>query len=178
MSSYLVLTATGRDRPGVVEKVTAKIAEHHGNIETSRMSRLGGEFAMLVLLSLDESKVDSLLGAMRELDEIGLTTRVRKTTSTDKNVYSGHMPLDVRVSGADHAGIIRAVSRQLAQLEVNIESMDTSVTSAPWSGAPLFTMSAVVFAPPDISLEELEEVMEATSDELSVDIEVSQHRDI
>ena len=47
MRKQLVLTASGRDRPGVLEEVTRIIVQHGGNVETSRFQRLGGEFAVI-----------------------------------------------------------------------------------------------------------------------------------
>jgi len=55
MKRNLVLTLTGPDRIGIVEKVTGLLLERGGNVETSRMARLGGEFAVLMLVSLPPS---------------------------------------------------------------------------------------------------------------------------
>jgi glycine cleavage system transcriptional repressor len=49
MQKTFVLTLTGPDRIGFVEKVTGLLLERGGNVETSRMARLGGEFAILML---------------------------------------------------------------------------------------------------------------------------------
>ncbi len=49
--NYLVVTAIGQDHPGIVRSFTKTITEHDCNIEDSRMSILGGEFAMILLLS-------------------------------------------------------------------------------------------------------------------------------
>ena len=50
MQKTFVLTLTGPDRIGFVEKVTGLLLERGGNVETSRMARLGGEFAILMLV--------------------------------------------------------------------------------------------------------------------------------
>ena len=47
----LVLTLTGPDRIGIVESVTGLLVARGGNVEMSRMARLGGEFAILMLVS-------------------------------------------------------------------------------------------------------------------------------
>ena len=51
---YLVVTAIGHDRRGTVEKITDVVVAHHANIEESKMARLGGEFAVIMLLSLSD----------------------------------------------------------------------------------------------------------------------------
>lgn len=49
---YLLLTAIGEDRPGIVERITRRIVNYAGNIEESRTARLGGEFAAFFLVSI------------------------------------------------------------------------------------------------------------------------------
>ena len=56
MQKNFVLTVTGPDRIGIVERVTGLLFEHGGNVETSRMARLGGEFAILMLVSMPEER--------------------------------------------------------------------------------------------------------------------------
>jgi glycine cleavage system transcriptional repressor len=55
MRNHLVYTLTGSDRIGIVEEVTKMLLDHGGNVETSRMVRLGGEFAMLMLVPCQPS---------------------------------------------------------------------------------------------------------------------------
>ncbi|TAG29046.1 MAG: hypothetical protein EAZ36_04850 [Verrucomicrobia bacterium] len=45
MTTHLVLTLIGRDRPGLVRTVASVVALHGGNWLESRLCRLGGEFA-------------------------------------------------------------------------------------------------------------------------------------
>ena len=47
MSEQLVITALGDDRPGIVDELSNALFRHNLNIEDSRMSVLGGEFAVL-----------------------------------------------------------------------------------------------------------------------------------
>ena len=60
----------------------------------------------------------------------------------------------------------------LASEQINIEEIDTTVTNAPNSGTPLFSMSARVQAPPELSLGKLRKKIAKVGDELDVDIEV------
>ena len=177
MSSYLVLTASGRDRPGVVDGVTQKIATHEGNIEMSRMARLGGEFAMLALINIPEEKIPGLEETLDGLEKEGLIARVRRTNRGVEDPHEGVNAYQLRVSGADHPGIVHKVAHALATRNVNIETVDSKVSEAPWTGAPLFTMNSLVFAPDGVTLEELDELLEAVGDELAVDIEIGPNLD-
>src|SRR5690349_484048 len=60
MQRNFVLTLTGPDRIGVVETVTRLLLERGGNVETSRMARLGGEFAILMLVSVPSEQLTSI----------------------------------------------------------------------------------------------------------------------
>ncbi len=80
MRSTVVFTLTGSDRVGIVEEVTGVLLGLGGNVETSRMARLGGEFAMLVLLSLSAEKFGELEGALEYLTDHGYKVT---TTPTD-----------------------------------------------------------------------------------------------
>ncbi len=51
LTQLIVLSALGRDRTGIVQDITEVILNCGGNIEESRMTTLGAEFAMLMLVS-------------------------------------------------------------------------------------------------------------------------------
>jgi glycine cleavage system transcriptional repressor len=152
MHREFVLTLTGPDRIGIVEQVTGLLLDRGGNVETSRMVRLGGEFAILMLASLS---ADQFAGLDRDLE--GLTTRGYKVTTTQAEPAAtaearpGWLPYRIEVQGADHEGIIHEVARYLSGRGINIESIDSETTPAPLSGIPLFTMDAQVVVPPSLA---------------------------
>jgi glycine cleavage system regulatory protein len=45
MTTTLVVTVMGTDRPGLVEALSKALAAHHGNWWESRIAGLGGRFA-------------------------------------------------------------------------------------------------------------------------------------
>ncbi|MGD2185345.1 MAG: ACT domain-containing protein [Desulfobacterales bacterium] len=169
---YLVVTAVGHDKRGTVEKITDIIVAHHANIEESKMARLGGEFAVIMLLSLSDQNVESIINGFDNLQTQGLTITSRKTDFSRLQKFKGYVPYEISVIGADHEGIVNSVASYLASEQINIEEMDTTVTNAPNTGTPLFAMSARVQAPPDLSLSQLRKKLAKVGDELDVDIEV------
>src|SRR3954463_6083655 len=60
MQRNFILTLTGPDRIGIVDEVTGLLLDRGGNVETSRMARLGGEFAVLMLVSMPEERFPGL----------------------------------------------------------------------------------------------------------------------
>lgn len=150
MRRMFVLTLTGADRVGIVDEVTATLLGRGGNVETSRMARLGGEFAILMLASIPE---DQLNGLEEELG--GLAARGYKVTTTPTEppgagVPGGWQPYRIEVQGADHEGIVQGVARHLARHGISFEAMDAETIPAPMSGAPLFSMTARVVVPPGL----------------------------
>ena len=65
MKTYLVVTITCPDRPGIVERLTELLVAHAANWEESRMARLGGDFAGIVKIGVAPESVE-LIG---ELDD-------------------------------------------------------------------------------------------------------------
>ena len=49
----LIISAVGSDRSGIVSEISGIITSHGGNVEESRMSRLGSDFAIIMLVSVD-----------------------------------------------------------------------------------------------------------------------------
>ncbi len=147
MPRNLVLTVTGPDRVGMVEEVAGLVAARGGNVEVSRMARLGGEFAILMLVAVPDDRLDGLEADLGHLANRGYTvstTQARPGASAhpDSRRYR------IAVQGADHEGIIQEVARYLSRLGINIESADSDTVPAPISGVPLFTMTAEVAVPP------------------------------
>ena len=169
---YLVVTTVGPDRRGVVEKITDVMVRHRANIEESRMARLGGEFAVIMLVSIPGNKEETLLDQLNALKEAGLTVISKPTNLSRLEKFQGYVPYEISVVGADHEGIVHSVARYLFQEQIQVETMDTHVSKAPTTGTPIFSMHATVQVPPTLSLGQLRRKLEDVGDELGVDIEV------
>lgn len=173
MYTNIVLTLTGTDRTGIVENVTKLILHLGGNVETSRMARLGGEFAMLMLISMPADQMTNLNRSIQDLTGQGFMVTTAQTELTYNEAHAGWRPYQIEVLGADHEGIIHKVARTLSQRGINIESMDTVTTQAPISGTPLFSMTALVVAPQSLSRQDWESALEDVGHDMHVDIKVS-----
>jgi glycine cleavage system transcriptional repressor len=171
MPKTIVLTLTGRDKVGLVDSVTTVIAARGGNVESSRMARLGGEFAMLMLVSLSQDKLPQLEQDFAALRGDGYQVSLLQTED-DSRKYAGWLPYEIEVNGADHEGIIHDVSHHLASQGINIESMDTSSAPAPMSGTPLFTMKGIVLVPPQLHFHTWSDALEEIGDKLNVSVRV------
>lgn len=173
MNKNIVLTLTGHDRIGLIEEVTNLLVKHGGNVESSRMARLGGEFAMLALVSLEEKDLPALEKEVLTLRDGGFQVILVPTEDNHELKYAGWLPYQIKVLGADHEGIIYEVAHHLAGLGINIEDVETTTAPAPMSGTPLFTMHTTVLVPPSLSFNEWSDTLDELGDKLNVTIEVA-----
>ncbi len=169
---FLVVTIIGPDRRGLVAKITEEIVAQNANIEESHMARLGGEFAVIMLLSISESKKQALLAGLEKLDGEQVKVFIKETDLSRLKVFEGFIPYQISVIGADHEGIVHRVAEYMAEQRVQVDEMETHVTQAPVTGTPLFSMHAEIQAPPELTLKALRSKLEVLADKLGVDIEV------
>ena len=173
MHTNLVFTLTGADRVGIVDEVTRLLLDCGGNIETSRMARLGGEFAILVLVSLPSERLGALEKAIPHLIAEGYKITTSPTEQRHAETHAGWLPYKVDLRGADHEGIIHEIAHTLSGCGITIESMDTGTSRAPNSGAALFTMTALIAVPPGLCDRGWETTLEVAARRLDVEITVS-----
>ena len=119
--SYLVVTVIGPDKRGIVANVTETVLENNASIEESRMTRLGGEFAIIMLISLPEAEKDLCCIGLEKFEKEGLTIFSRETSLSRLSKFQGFVPYEISVWGADHAGIVHAVAEYLAEEKIQVE---------------------------------------------------------
>jgi glycine cleavage system regulatory protein len=168
MRTTLLLTAVGPDRTGLVESLAQRIAAAGGNWEESRMGRLAGSFAGIVLVTIDHARSDQLIASLRELEAAGLQVTARSVEAPAKRATGTAVRLSV--TGGDRPGIVRDVSRVLAERGVNVEELESSMASAPMSGEPMFVARARLLVPASVDLTSLRSSLEALGNELMVDL--------
>jgi glycine cleavage system transcriptional repressor len=174
MQRNLVLTLTGPDRIGIVENLTGLLVARGGNVEVSRMARLGGEFAVLMLVSVPSEQLDGLESDLDRLAAQGYKVTTTQARQSHAEARAGWVPYRIEVHGADHEGIIQEVSRYLSHRGINIESMDSETTPAPISGVPLFTMTGEVAVPPEMVGTGWEAGLDDLSSQLNLEIRISE----
>jgi glycine cleavage system regulatory protein len=168
MPSSLVLTVIGPDRPGLVDLLSRTVAGHGANWLESRMAHLDGRFAGLLRVHVPEARAVELTAALRALERDGLRVQVEAGDAPPSDPRS--RLLELELVGLDRPGIIRDVSRALAQRGVNVEELDTSCESAAMSGETLFRARARLRVPGDVPQDELRATLEKLAGELMVDL--------
>jgi glycine cleavage system regulatory protein len=170
MLATLVMTVIGADRPGLVRLVSACVADHGGNWLESRMCRLGGQFAGILRVEVDEARRSELREALAGLEAQGLRV-ILHPAATAAAPSEGSMA-SIDVVGHDRPGILRSVSAVLAQHGLNVEDLASERISAPMGGGTLFQARAVVRVPASASLPAVRSDLEKIATDLMVDVRV------
>jgi glycine cleavage system transcriptional repressor len=172
MRADIVFTLTGPDRVGIVEEVTGILLKLDGNVETSRMARLGGEFAILALVAVPAERRGDVESAFRQLTAQGYKLTVSETVPAPAEAAS-RLQFLIDVTGADHEGIIHNIARIVSLHGINIESLDTGTSSAPVSATPLFSMKALIAVPRDLADPDWQDELTEAALEANVDVTIS-----
>ena len=166
-SASAVIAAIGADRPGIVNELS-ELAHRLGlNIEDSRMTVLGGEFAVLMAVAGTAAKLAALqpelerLCANSELAYLLRPTEPRGTTHA--------LPYQVSVVAMDHPGIVSRVAGFFATRAINIRELDTETERAAHTGTPIFNLTMTIELPPSVKVAELRREFDAFCEEQDLD---------
>ena len=130
------------------------------------MARLAGQFAGILRVTVDSARTDELVASLRQLDGAGLQVIARKAAAPE---VPASRTVQVQLTANDRPGIVLEVSRIFAERGLNVEELETEVTSAPMSGDPIFVARAVVRPPASFDLHDLRTRLESLGGELMVD---------
>ncbi|NIL93464.1 MAG: glycine cleavage system protein R [Woeseiaceae bacterium] len=168
MSQLIVLSAIGTDRTGVVQDITRVIMACDGNIEESRMTTLGSEFAMLMLVSGNWATLGKLEKELDKLaDKDNLTFTIRKTG--ERAIKEDRMPYMVDAVSLDHQGIVYGLANFFAAHDIEIADVATRSYSAAHTGAPMFAVQMAVNIPSSVHIAQLRDEFHELCDRLNLD---------
>jgi len=167
-NNYLVITASGEDKVGLVDRLSSKIAESGCNIEESRMAVLGDQFALIMLLFGPWNALTKLEGQLESLgDQLGLTIIHRRTQQRERTQPA--IPYVVDVVAMDHPGIVRNLAAFFSKNGINIEELQTDTYPAPHTGTAMFSVSMTVGIRADIHIPTLRGNFLDYCDDLNLD---------
>ncbi len=172
MTTSLVITAIGADRPGIVNELTEVLLKANLNIEDSRMTVLGGEFAVMLLVSGNTDSIESVQQQANSLsDSLNLNLLIKATHKQDSRDNESHY--NISVEGMDNPGIVHKLTRYLSQQHINIVNMQTNSGHAPHTGTPIFTVNIRVDIPVKLDIGQIKNDFTDLCNELNMDAEFS-----
>ncbi len=168
MSVELVITALGEDRPGIVDELSRALTAHQLNIEDSRMSVLGGEFAILMLVSGHSNSIDAFIDELPHLEDT-LRMKLQVKLTSKKPEADNLAPYAVEVVSIDHPGIVQEIAHFFSSRKINIIDLDTSRYAGAHTGTPMFALHMTVEIPAEESIAKLKEDFISSCDALNLD---------
>jgi len=140
-----VIATIGQDRPGLVDELSEIVLGENLNIDDSRMTVLGGEFAVLMSVN---GPAEALNALETRLDALGTRSGFaylfRRTT---ERAATPVRRLAVRVEAMDHPGIVHRVARFFSGRGINIRELETETEPAAHTGTPVFSLRMAVEVP-------------------------------
>ena len=150
----LAVTALGEDQPGIIAAVAEVLRDRGGNVEDSAMTVLGGHFAIMLLVEVDDRPGDLAEALRTRTGQLGLTVSVTEPAGGRVPQAPSHV---LSVYGSDRPGILAGVTRTLADAGANVTDLETRLLSA--DDDPVYAMVIEVAVPDADALErDLEEV--------------------
>jgi glycine cleavage system transcriptional repressor len=177
MPNYALMTSVGRDRPGIVAAISKVLLEADCNIEDSQMSRLGPDFACMLMLAMPEgmtgAQLEQRLGGVRE--EFGLWMRLADLAPEEAESTPRDLPVYViHVYGADRKGIVNRITTYLAGHGVNVSNLHTEVIP---HATPLYVMMIEVEIPPAADTGRMQDELRKIGNEIGVQVSMRQKND-
>ncbi len=177
MRKWFALSAIGGDRLGIVADLAELIYECDCNLEDSSMTFLGGEIAILLLLSGQSEDIEQRLStACKHLEwEKRLTVFFRPLAGEPTPYGMGERSTlyELQATGIDKAGIVARVARCLANHGINIVQMQTQSRPEPGSGTAIYTMQIQMAVPDSVSIPTLDDQLNQIADELHIHIDLA-----
>ena len=164
--AHFAVTIIGKDRPGIVADVTEILYRLGGNVEDSSCTMLGGDFAMILIVSHPKPFVKTrLTEEFRGLHATGLSVYVRSLHENEVCYRSPQGELCmVSVYGSDQPGIVYRVTRELADRGINITDLNTRLIGT--KEEPVYVMMLEAALPEGLTIEDAKGLLEKLKKEL------------
>jgi len=147
-----------KNRLGIVSQVSKKIFDNGGNITKSNMVKLGNHFAFDLTATFPREYNREIFDNIQTSE---LLAPVDDTYKTRIKLYS-----------SDNPAIIHSTCEKLESLNVDITRLSSSVSPAPFSNGPLFSLTVEFNIDRYKSKEMIKEEMEEVVNKYYCDIEI------
>ena len=171
--AHYAVTIIGKDRPGIVADTSEVLFTLGCNVEDSSCTMLGGEFAMILIVSHDKpfskKRLESEFAAKNTGNGLSAFIRALKDDEVCYREPEGELCL-VSVYGSDKPGIVYRMTRELADRGVNITDLNTKLIGSP--AEPVYVLMLEAVLPEELTVEDVSRLLENLKKELNVEISV------
>jgi glycine cleavage system transcriptional repressor len=170
---HFAVTIIGKDSPGIVAGAAEVLFQLGCNIEDSSCTILGGEFAMILIVShgrpFSKEKLLEFFKSFGEKMSLSVFVRTLKNDEVQYHSPVGELCM-VSVYGSDRPGIVFRVTKELAESNINISDLNTKLVGTP--ERPVYVMMLEATLPDGVEIEQVEKMLEKLKKELNVEISV------
>ncbi len=171
-SKKALLTVFGKDRPGIIAKVTGILFEAKCNLEDVSMTILEGEFAMMMILSFvskSQQKIENRLDRLRsKWDLVFFWKEIYTQLHRGEKHPQGSTPYLINAIGRDRTGIVYEISKLLAGFHVNITDLNSKILGR--GSKALYALMLEADMPPRFNVSPLRRALDRLSRKLKVEI--------
>ncbi|MEM9101665.1 MAG: ACT domain-containing protein [Pseudomonadota bacterium] len=168
MKTALIVALVGTDSPGIIEKVSRVIREHHGNWSQSHMSRVSGMFTGILTIDVEGNDTQALKTA---LETVAAANQLSLLIETGNKENRDFKTFSIELLGNDKPGLINEVAHILYREDINVEELSSFTEPAPMSGGQLFK-AHIIAQLPQALLSSIESQLSAIANDLMIDIQV------
>ena len=168
MTHHILVTAVGSDRHGLVQQVTETVTGCGCNIAESRMTTMGAEFVILMLVNGNWHTLGKL---EKELEAVGKATGLQVAVRRTEARPAGDnlLPYAVDLVSLDQPGIVTTLATFFAAQNIAIFEMSTRSYAAAHTGAPMFNLQMVISVPSTTHIASLREDFMELCDQYNLD---------
>lgn len=172
--NYLVISSIGSDKPGIVNELAKTCSANQCNIVDSRMTVLGGEFAVIMMVSGAWDAIGRLESSLPAVSKkLELTTTVKHTQQRNPSQV---MAYSVNVVALDNPGIVHEIAQFFSKQNINIDDLHTGTYSAPHTGTQMFNLSMCIQLSSDTHVASLREEFMDFCDDMNLDAIIEPQR--
>lgn len=142
MKQWYMVTAVGKDQPGIVAQVTRVLYQGGCNLGEASMTRLGDSFTMMVMAQAPVSAT----ALQQLLQPVAENINVHIHVDTIDGVL--HRPVvpnvGLSIFGADQAGLVAQITGTLAAIDFTIVNLESAVAGN--EAQPIYVMNIEGYA--------------------------------
>ena len=154
MQYHLIVNALGKYTPHLANQFTHAVKEAGCSILDSRMSVLGNELSILMLLSGTWDAVAKMENHLPKLQkQLDITIIAKRTELSDKK--DALMPYAIDIVAYDQSGIVHEIIKFMDENNIDIQEMFSNTYKAVNTGTSMFSLHMCINVPADISIASL-----------------------
>ena len=161
----IIINAFGRDKPGLVAKISGIIKSSKGNIEISKMVQLETDFTALMLVEISKDNINVLEESLKKVKNLNITINSTEVRSDSDNFIK----YSFSINANDNEGIIYLFSDLFKKYDINITSMDSYLKNAPLTGSPVFYLDSEVMLNSKINLNDFKYELNRIADKNGIE---------